>query len=143
MTTHKEAYSALIKLAAEMAMKRNMPDVEQVVYSVNIPKKTWRSLKKMFIKSTQQCNDWAYELRKNIDLLYAVEPNTVTISTAEYEQMKADVERLDFVQAQSIAGMSWVARNGGMVRGYRLHQDPNNIHGYSVREAIDQTKESA
>jgi hypothetical protein len=63
----KAVYSKLIKLAAQMAMKQNMPDVEHVEYSVNIPKKSWRSIRKMCTKSTQQCNDWSYELRKIAD----------------------------------------------------------------------------
>jgi hypothetical protein len=59
--------SAMFKLAAQMAMKQNMPEVEHVNYSVNIPKKSWRSIQKMCSKSTQQCNDWSYELRQAID----------------------------------------------------------------------------
>jgi hypothetical protein len=61
------ARSTMFKLAAQMAMKQNMPDVDQVTHSVNIPKKSWRSIHKMCCKSTQQCNDWAYELRQAID----------------------------------------------------------------------------
>jgi hypothetical protein len=63
--------SAMFKLAAQMAMKQNMPEVEHVNYSVNIPKKSWRSIQKMCSKSTQQCNDWSYELRQAIDKVSA------------------------------------------------------------------------
>jgi hypothetical protein len=67
----KRQSGELIKIAAQMAMKQNMPDVEHVAYSVNIPKKSWRSIIKMCAKSSQQCNDWSYELRKIADNISA------------------------------------------------------------------------
>jgi hypothetical protein len=74
----------LIKLAAQMAMKQNMPDVEHVTHSVNIPKKSWKSIHRMCIKSTQQCNEWSIELRGIFDALnaYSSKPqNPVSVNT--------------------------------------------------------------
>lgn len=68
----RKEQSSMIRLAAEMAMKKNMPDVEQVEFSVNIPKKSWRSIMRMCANSTQQCNDWSYKLRGNADRLSAL-----------------------------------------------------------------------
>lgn len=49
-----------------------------------------------------------------------------------------DAERLNWLQAQSVDDMGWCARLSGLGRGYRLHQDPSNVNGYSVRQAIDE-----
>lgn len=68
----RKEQSAMIALAAEMAVKKNMPDVEYVKFSVNIPKKSWRSIMKMCANSTQQCNDWSYKLRGIADRLSAL-----------------------------------------------------------------------
>jgi hypothetical protein len=61
----------LIIMAGKIAMKLNMPDVDQVAYSNAIPKKSWRSIIRMCSKSSQQCNDWSYELRKIADNISA------------------------------------------------------------------------
>lgn len=63
----KQCTSKLVKIAAQLAMKQSMPDVENVEYSVNIPKKSWRSISKMNHKAYEQCNDWAIELRSIFD----------------------------------------------------------------------------
>lgn len=53
------------------------------------------------------------------------------------QETYANTKRLDWLQAQSEHGYGWVARKSELDRGYRVHQDPSNIHNYTVREAID------
>lgn len=68
--------SVLIHLAAQMAMRHGMPDTERVVYSASVPKKTWRSINKLNIKVSEQCGNWAYDIRKVADdlLIISAEP---------------------------------------------------------------------
>lgn len=61
-----DAYSKLMKIAAEMAKKNNMPSYFDDDWDFS--KNTTKSDKIKVIKSAeaahQQCDDWAYEIKK-------------------------------------------------------------------------------
>ena len=65
----------------------------------------------------------------------------VSLPAAEYAQLKADAERLDYVQSITKGyGKGWVLRNSNTGRGMRLHETGEPTGNPSVREAIDKAR---
>lgn len=64
-----ENRNKLIKLAAEMAMRSNMPSpfFDDWNFSKNITKKDARNVLNKAKKADEQCRDWAVRLRAIID----------------------------------------------------------------------------
>lgn len=75
----EKCISQLIHIAAQLAMKQSMPDVEMVEYSVNIPKKSWRSISRMNHRAYEQCNEWAIGLRQIADNMQVAITNAPTV----------------------------------------------------------------
>lgn len=62
--------SALITLAAQMARRQNMPSPDDWPgWSARAPQKLWRAARDECERASNQCADWAYEIRKIADAL--------------------------------------------------------------------------
>jgi len=60
----------LIELAAQMATRRGMPAPDDWPgWGLRVPQKLWRAARDECDKASDQCADWAYELRKIADAL--------------------------------------------------------------------------
>lgn len=60
----------VIELAAQMATRRGMPAPDDWPgWGPRVPQKLWRAARDECDKASDQCADWAYELRKIADAL--------------------------------------------------------------------------
>ena len=81
----REAQSKLIKIAAQMAMRLGMPDVDNVPFSPGVPKKVWRSLNLANAKAESQCGEWAIQCREIYDAWQAATNNQEALIKAALE----------------------------------------------------------
>lgn len=70
-TEQREKLKArLIELAAQMAMRQGMPSPDEWPgWGQRVPQKLWRAASDECDRASDQCGDWAYELRKIADAL--------------------------------------------------------------------------
>lgn len=70
-TEQREKLKArLIELAAQMAMRQGMPSPDEWPgWGQRVPQKLWRAAREECDRASDQCGDWAYELRKIADAL--------------------------------------------------------------------------
>jgi hypothetical protein len=62
---------------------------------------------------------------------------------AEVEELRADRERLDWLQGESRGyGLGWICRNSTTGRGMRLHETSREDASPTVRTSIDAARES-
>lgn len=64
----KRMKARLIELAAQMALRKGMPDPDSWPgWGPRVPQKLWRAARDECDRARDQCADWAYELRKITD----------------------------------------------------------------------------
>ena len=80
--------------------------------------------------------EWLRHTYKDFEIveLQAIEPNTITIPSAEYAKLKEDAERLTFV----IDNLIIVRQHFSLWRAINLKTNSDYSYGHTKIEAIDQ-----